>query len=369
MTKFSGIDAASTAGKRQRRRFAPSTGASSPTRVARRLGARRRRSALFLLAATNMVGEDTFYERAAIATPASPSLVHRVTATAPGLHRRSRPGRGSRRSGPVPAPVDAHALGRGRDGGGVRRGRWSRWPFGGRARPAAARTSRPRWSGTGWPPRVGACPWRSSAAWPTRRGASTTSGPCSRYDGISRQDPHGRRHRAHPPGAQGSRPVRSVPVPARPPSPRRRRRRPHVAAHPRRRGRAGRRARGRASGPAAPARAERPGRSRLLLGAPGGLAAGRHGRRGVGGGHPFDGCHGAPAQPAELRPGGDLRGGCGGGHRQDHRPGRGGQGAPLPVPGVGGVQARPFRRLEARPGQDPGSDDHGTSRRSTPRSS
>ena len=46
---------------------------------------------------------------------------------------------------------------------------------------------------------------------------------------------------------------------------------------------------------------------------------------------------------AGIARGGDRRG-----HRQDHRRRRGGPGAPVPVPGVGGVQARAVGQLEAR---------------------
>ncbi len=51
------------------------------------------------------------------------------------------------------------------------------------------------------------------------------------------------------------------------------------------------------------ARRRRARRRWLLVGAAVGLAAGGHGRRGVGGGHPVDGGHGAGAEPAELRSG------------------------------------------------------------------
>ena len=79
------------------------------------------------------------------------------------------------------------------------------------------------------------------------------------------------------------------------------------AAGARGRGRARRRPDGRASRGAARPRSGGAGRGGLLVGAAVGLAAGRHGRGGVGGGHPVDGRDGARAQPAQLRPGRHLR--------------------------------------------------------------
>ena len=74
--------------------------------------------------------------------------------------------------------------------------------------------------------------------------------------------------------------------------------------------RGARRDRGRrAARGAARARFGRARRRRFLVGAAVGLAAGRHGRRGVGGGHPVDGRDGTRAEPAQLRPGRHRRGG------------------------------------------------------------
>ena len=111
--------------------------------------ARDPESELFLLAATNMVGEDTFYERADERDARFAELVHAVTATNPAFIAGADVGLRQGRSGAVPARHDAHAVGRRRDGGRVRRRGRPRWPFGRGARPCSAPTSRPSCSATG----------------------------------------------------------------------------------------------------------------------------------------------------------------------------------------------------------------------------
>ena len=66
-----------------RRPGADHTDADTPTRVAGVV--RDPESELFLLAATNMVGEDTFYERAADRDARFVALVHQVTKSNPGF--------------------------------------------------------------------------------------------------------------------------------------------------------------------------------------------------------------------------------------------------------------------------------------------
>ena len=205
-----------------------------------------------------------------------------------------------------------------------------------------------------------------------RRGAAPLHG--ARGAALRRpvaSDPHGRRDRAGPPGAARRRAVGAVPLAARPPPPRRRAsptRRSCRSWPPRRSSTRSQSTSGapllRERGPAALRRGG------LLVGAAVGLAARRHGRRGVGGGHPVDGRDGARAQPAQLRPGRHRRGGGRRGDRQDHgRATRSPHGPPVPVPGVGGVQARAVGRLEAGARPHPRAHGRATSRHSTARSS
>ena len=146
-----------------------------------------------------------------------------------------------------------------------------------------------------------------------------------RYDGLSRQIRMADVIELTHPTPRDDASVGAVQVPARPSSPRRCRRRrsgpADLSPPPPRSTRRGRRA---ARDALREPRSGRARRGRLLVGAPVGLAAGRHGRRGVGGGHPVDGRDGARAKPSQLRRGRHLGGGRGHGHRQDHGPGGGG---------------------------------------------
>ena len=161
-------------------------------------------------------------------------------------------------------------------------------------------------------------------------------------------DPHGRRHRAHPPVAARRPPVGAVQVPARP-SPPRRRRAPTPTVLPMLAAAAAldavpideRRAVLRARGPAALAEA---GFSweRLSGWLPGGMDA--EAWEAV---IPSMGVMALVRNLRNFDQAGIARGGDRRGDRQDHRRRRGGQGAPVPVPGVGGVQARAVGQLEA----------------------
>ena len=76
MAEVLGHQAAPAAYQPDRTDRAPRTSARAPTRAARRSRATPE-SELFLLAATNMVGEDTFYERADERDARFVELVHR----------------------------------------------------------------------------------------------------------------------------------------------------------------------------------------------------------------------------------------------------------------------------------------------------
>ena len=230
-------------------------------------------SELFLLAATNMVGEDTFYERAAdrdapLRRPGPPRH-RRPTRPSSPAWRRTCGRRCCMRSaavvmaaeyvaagGPVAAPSSAGVLQR-PDEPAELLGYWLTTH--GRNLPMAGQAGR----GRRRPPAL------------QRAGRPALRRPVA-------PGPHGRRHRADPSRAARRPPVGAVPLAARPSPPRRRRGRRRAAAGAGRRGRPRGGARRRASGGAARPWPGRAGRGRLLVGAAVGLAAGRHGRRGVG---------------------------------------------------------------------------------------
>ena len=185
MAKFSGTNhkplrANLTAPVRTRARACSRTSVASATRATRE-------SDLFLLAATNMVGEDTFYERRRDRDHALREARARGDEDEPGVPRRCRRRCGQGRSRAVPPRDDAHALGDGRDGSRVRGRRRRGRPLGGRARPAACRTSRPRWSATGSRQHGRNLPM------PIKRGVADAARrlynerAVLRYDGLTRQ--------------------------------------------------------------------------------------------------------------------------------------------------------------------------------------
>lgn len=230
MSKFSGT-------KRRPLR----TNLTAPIRTTRRLTRtheagdaylRDPESELFLLAATNMVGEDTFYERAADRDARFVDLVHTVTESNPafiagdvdagkvGLAQYLRESM-LMRSAPVVLAAEYVAAGGARGRSVVDR--------------ALQRPDEPAEMLGYWLTRHG-----RNIPMPIKRGVADaarrlyTERAALRYDRPVPPDPHGRRHRAHPPQAPRRPPVGAVPVAARPSPPRRRRRRPRRAAGPRR---------------------------------------------------------------------------------------------------------------------------------------
>ena len=164
-------------------------------------------------------------------------LVHEVTAAEPGVHRRRRPPTPARSAWPstsaqsmlMRSAVD-------RDGRRVRGRRRRRRPVGRGARPAAGRRAGRAARLLAHPPR----PQRAHAGQARHRRRGATPLHRARRAALRRPvapDPHGRRHRAHPPVAPRRAPVGAVPLAARPSSPRRRRGRPDGPAGARRRGR------------------------------------------------------------------------------------------------------------------------------------
>ena len=188
-----------------------------------------------------------------------------------------------------------------------------------------------------------------------------------RYDGLSRQLRMADVIELTHPEPKDAAPVGAVPLPAGPPSPRRRRGRCRAAGAGRS-GRSWRASRPRSAvrylrerGPAALADA---GFSweRLSGWLPGGMDA--EAWEAV---IPSMGVMALVRNLRNFDQAGISRGRRRGGHRQDRRPGRGGQGAAVPVPGVGGVHARAVGQLEAGARSHPRATRSPTSRRSTAR--
>ena len=165
-------------------------------------------SELFLLAATNMVGEDTFYEHAPGRDARFVDLVRYVTAANPAFVARLAPYLRTAllmRSAAVVMAAEYVAAG-GPHGRAVVDG-------------VLQRADEPAELIGYWLTSHGRNrPWPSSAAWPTPPDGSTPSGPRSLRRPVPTR-PHGRRDRAHPSPATRRPPVGALPLAARPSPP------------------------------------------------------------------------------------------------------------------------------------------------------